>query len=173
MKVLTDIEWDHWTPQQQATILFVRHAGRILLIHKKRGLGAGKINGPGGRLEAGETPRTAAIRECQEELCITPENPHQCGELLFQFVDGLSIHVHVFLAHHWTGSPTETDEAKPLWVNDTDIPYARMWADDAYWMPLMLNGKSFYGRFLFDGDTMLDHSLQVPSPLAAGYETDG
>jgi len=38
-------------------------------------------------------------------------------------------------------------------------------------MPLMLNGKSFYGRFLFDGDTMLDHALQVPSPLAAGYES--
>ncbi len=30
-----------------------------LLIRKKRGLGAGKITAPGGRIEAGETPEAA------------------------------------------------------------------------------------------------------------------
>jgi len=35
--------------------LFVIRAGQMLLIHKKRGLGAGKINGPDGRLDLGES----------------------------------------------------------------------------------------------------------------------
>ncbi|MGD2110491.1 MAG: NUDIX domain-containing protein, partial [Phycisphaerae bacterium] len=61
-------DWSTWRPRQTATLLFVIRAGEILLIRKKRGLGAGKINGPGGRVDPGETPREAAIREVQEEL---------------------------------------------------------------------------------------------------------
>ena len=163
MTTLTDIDWPHWQPRERATILFVRHAGQILLIHKLRGLGAGKINGPGGRLEAGETPREAAIRETQEELCITPHDPKLAGDLSFQFIDGLSLYVTVFTATQWEGTPTETDEAKPLWVEEERIPYEQMWADDILWIPHMLKGEAFSGRFLFDDDTMLDHHL-VPSP---------
>jgi 8-oxo-dGTP diphosphatase len=88
---IDDIDWPNWNPQQRATLLFVIKDGQILLIHKKRGLGAGKINGPGGRLEPGETPYEAAIRETQEEVGITPTDAVQVGELHFQFVDGLSL----------------------------------------------------------------------------------
>ncbi|MBT4161861.1 MAG: NUDIX hydrolase, partial [Gammaproteobacteria bacterium] len=51
MKVAA-IDWENWEPEEVATLLFVVRDGRVLLIRKKRGLGAGKINGPGGRLEA-------------------------------------------------------------------------------------------------------------------------
>jgi 8-oxo-dGTP diphosphatase len=34
-----------------------------------------------------------------------------------------------------------------------------MWPDDRHWMPLMLAGQSFSGRFLFDTDRMLDHEV--------------
>jgi len=162
MKLVTDIDWSTWTPQQQATLLFVIEAGRILLIHKKRGLGAGNINGPGGRLEPGETPLDAAIREVQEELVITPRDIEKCGELFFQFVDGLSIHCTVFRAAAREGEPRETDEAIPLWVPTDRIPYDRMWADDRHWIPLMLSRTPFRGYFLFDEDRMLDHRLDMP-----------
>jgi 8-oxo-dGTP diphosphatase len=36
-----------------------------------------------------------------------------------------------------------------------------MWADDRLWFPLMLAGQSFQGRFLFDGDTLLDHHVTI------------
>ncbi len=62
-------DWSTWTPTEEATLLFAFDGGgRVLLIHKKRGLGKGKINGPGGRLEAGETPVQAAVRETREEV---------------------------------------------------------------------------------------------------------
>src|SRR5687768_9308070 len=89
--VLGDVEWDTWAPTDRATLLFVLDGDRVLLIRKQRGLGAGKINGPGGRLDPGETPLQAAVREVEEELCITPTGVRQCGELLFQFVDGYSL----------------------------------------------------------------------------------
>ena len=161
MKKITDIDWTTWRPKDQATLLFVILEGKILLIHKKRGLGAGKINGPGGRLEPGETARDCAIREVQEELRITPSEVERRGRVSFQFVDGYSLEAEVFVAGSFEGTPTETEEAKPEWFALDNIPYARMWADDAEWLPLMLEGRKFLGRFIFDGDEMLDSLVGI------------
>jgi 8-oxo-dGTP diphosphatase len=158
---LTDIDWDTWVPQQRATLLFVLRDGQVLLIHKKRGLGAGKINGPGGRLRPEESPVQGAVREVQEELQVTPIGVQHCGELAFQFVDGLSIFVHVFTAQDCDGVPQETEEALPLWLPLAQIPFDRMWADDRLWFPHMLAGQHFQGRFLFDGDMLLGHHVTL------------
>jgi 8-oxo-dGTP diphosphatase len=159
IRTVDDIRWQEWQPEQRATLLFVIRAGQILLIHKKKGLGAGKINGPGGRIEPGETPVEAAVREVQEELLVTPLGVREAGELHFQFTDGLSLHGSVFTASDCEGEAQETDEAVPLWVPLDGIPYDRMWADDILWMPLMLAGRPFCGYFIFDGDSMLDHRI--------------
>jgi len=158
---LEEIDWSSWKPVDKATLLFVLRDSEVLLIRKRRGLGAGKINAPGGRLDDGESPRAGAIREVQEEVCVTPLDPDHCGELLFQFVDGYSIHVWVFLAADHQGEACTTDEAIPLWTPLDEIPYDEMWADDREWVPLMLAGKRFFGRFIFDGDRMLDHEVEV------------
>ena len=158
---LADIDWTSWTPRETATLLFVIRDGQVLLIHKKKGLGAGKINGPGGRVDPGEAPKQAAIREVQEELRVTPTGVEEAGELSFQFTDGFSIHGHVFTATGCEGEPRETGEAVPLWTPLDRIPYDRMWADDRVWIPLMLRGRRFRGRFLFDGDTMLGHDVRT------------
>jgi len=55
----------------------------------------------------------------------------------------------------------QTDEAEPFWCAESDIPYDRMWADDRLWIPLMLDGQGFEGRFVFDGDRMLWHRLNL------------
>ena len=158
---LADIDWSTWEPVDRATLLFVIRDGQVLLIRKKRGLGAGKVNGPGGRRDPGETPLECAVREVQEELCVTPTGIEPRGELRFQFIDGYSIHVHVFSASDCDGEPEETEEAIPLWTDLDRIPYDEMWADDRLWLPLMLKGTAFTGRFIFDGDTMLDHEIEV------------
>ena len=116
--------------------------------------------GPGGRIDPGETPLEAAIREVQEELQVTPTGVRDCGELRFQFLDGLSLHGYVFTATDCNGDPRETDEARPLWTPIDAIPYDEMWADDRLWVPLMLAGTRFEGRFLFDGDRMLGHQIE-------------
>ena len=157
---------DTWRPVDTATLLFVVQGENVLLIRKKRGLGAGKINGPGGKIDPGETPVECAVREVQEELIITTLDPQHCGEVRFQFIDGYSVHVHVFIASEFTGSPTETDEALPLWFRKDEIPYNEMWADDIIWLPKVLNGDQVDGRFLFDGDTLLEHEVSFSSESA-------
>ncbi len=158
-----NVDWSTWQPQERATLCFMVEPQRILLIRKKRGLGAGKINGPGGRLEPGESPLECAIRECHEELHITPIDPVLAGELSFQFTDGYALHCSVFKAGKFTGSPTETEEAVPLWSARDAIPYDQMWADDQHWLPLLLDGTFFCGRFVFDADVMLTKELDQPA----------
>jgi len=157
------IDWSAWQPTDRATLVFVIRQGEILLIRKKRGLGAGKINGPGGRIDPGETPRRCAVRELREELGATPCSMRAMGELRFQFVDGYGIHVYVFRADAYVGIPRESPEAIPLWTPLEDLPYDQMWADDRLWLPRMLRGEQLDGRFLFDGDQLLDHALRPPS----------
>ena len=151
--------WNDWQPTMRASLCFVRREGKILMIRKKRGLGAGKINGPGGRLESGESALDAALRETQEEVGVTPFDLSQRGELHFQFVDGLALHCVVFTAEGCLGNEVETDEAIPYWMTPSELPYHDMWADDIHWMPGMLEGKSFKGYFHFDGEVMLSHHL--------------
>jgi 8-oxo-dGTP diphosphatase len=156
---LADVDWDNWQARDPATLVFVIENGKILLIDKKTGLGKGKVNGPGGKVEKGELPEACAIRECQEELSITVSDLQYCGQHRFQFVDGYSIHVWVYKTEKFDGTPTESVEAKPLWVSLNEIPYERMWEDDRIWLPMLLRGERFQGRWIFDGDTMLDYEL--------------
>jgi 8-oxo-dGTP diphosphatase len=159
-RAVSEIDWPGWKPLEQGTLCFIVRRGEVLLMRKKRGLGAGKIVGPGGRVEAGETPRVCAIREVQEELCVTPVGVVACGEHRFQFVDGYSIHVFAFKAADLEGEPRETDEAIPLWTPLDRIPYEQMWADNRVWLPLLLADVPFSGRYVFEDDTMLDHVVE-------------
>ena len=143
----------------RASLCFVQQEGMVLMIRKKRGLGAGKINAPGGRLNPGETAIQAAIRETEEEVGVTPLNLSHRGELHFQFTDGLALHCAVFLALGCVGQPIETDEAIPYWMEPSAIPYHDMWEDDAHWLPGMLEGKSFKGYFHFTDEVMLSHRV--------------
>ena len=166
MTTLAEIDWTAWVPGDRATLLFIveERSERILLIEKKRGLGAGKVNAPGGRIEPGESPIEAALRELDEELGVRAAGVVEMGELSFHFVDGYLLHCHVFRAEACIGEPIETVEAKPLWTPLAEIPFPRMWADDAIWLPMLLAGERFRGWFVFDGDRMLDHRVERLAP---------
>ncbi|ACB40337.1 8-oxo-dGTP diphosphatase [Pyrobaculum neutrophilum] len=136
------------------TLLYVVKDGRVLLIRKKRGLGAGLFNGVGGKVKPGETPEEAAAREALEEVGVAPVGLEWRGLLEFwNFEDGAveSAHyVHVFVARGYRGELRETDEAAPVWFNVEEIPFGEMWEDDKFWLPVVLRGGRVYGRFEFE-----------------------
>mgnify|MGYP006283993441 CR=1 FL=1 len=152
------------------TLCFVVDNDRVLLIRKKRGLGAGKMNAPGGKLEKGETPEQGAIRETREEVGVTPEGLEYRGVLRFQFTDGYGLWCAVFVARGWSGELVETDEAVPYWVDITKVPYDEMWADDRLWLPKVLEGETFTGSFVFDGEKMLEQEVFFHGRYAEGRQ---
>lgn len=162
------MDWTNWKPVERANLCFVVKDNQVLLIHKKRGLGAGKISAPGGKIEPGETALESAIRETREEVGVVPIAPEFFGELLFQFADGYGLHCSVFRSLDCLGNPVETVEAKPFWCDLDSIPYSDMWADDMHWVPLMLAGQKFRGFFTFDSDVMLSHRVDLLDTLSLG-----
>jgi 8-oxo-dGTP diphosphatase len=156
---MQSVDWSAWKPKETATLCFVRQGVRVLMIRKKRGLGAGKVNGVGGKLEPGETPESGIVREAGEELRITLLDPVRCGELHFQFLDGYSLFCTVFLATLFDGVPTSTEEADPVWYDVDSLPFDEMWEDDELWLGAALEGVFFRGYFVFDGERMVSHRV--------------
>lgn len=153
------MDWPRWKPVEDCSLVFIVDGARVLLIRKKRGLGKGKWNGPGGRLEAGETPAACGVREVREEVGLRVTALEAAGTLRFQFVDGYATRVHVFRSAHFEGTASETEEAAPLWMQIAAVPYEEMWQDDRYWLPLLFEGIPFEGNFLLDGDELLAFDL--------------
>jgi mutator protein MutT len=146
------------------TLVLLRRGDEVLLAMKKRGFGAGRWNGVGGKLEPGETLEQALVRECQEEIDVTPTQFHKIAEHDF-ILDSLGqnawhMFVHTYICTEWKGEPVETEEMAPQWFKLTDIPYDDMWQDDRYWMPQAFNGKLLRTVFTFDEhDTLLTQTI--------------
>lgn len=141
--------------------------GRVLLIKKKRGMGAGKWNAPGGKLEPGETAAAASRRETMEETGLEPLEARYLGLLEFRFAEGSSswdnlCRVYRADAHQGTLGP-ENDECVPVWVPVAAIPYDAMWDDDRSWLPSLLDGRAFHRRYRFGpGDALLGEVIFDP-----------
>lgn len=152
-----------------STLCLAIQDGEILLGMKKRGFGVGWWNGFGGKIEAGETIENAAKRETQEECGIIIQSMEKVGihEFRFESKPEEILEVHVFRVDTFDGEPIETEEMRPEWFAFSDIPYATMWPDDRYWLPLFLSGKKFRTKFLFGaGDVILEKEVLEVENLA-------
>lgn len=152
---------------KQTNICFLIKDGKVLLGMKKRGFGAGKWNGFGGKVEEGEDPKGAIIRELKEEagVDVAPEDLRDAGILTFTFKDNSDWDnsCQVFTAEAWTGDPSESEEMRPMWYSVGALPFESMWVDDPHWVPLVLQGKRINGRFLFDdkGGELLNFAVST------------
>jgi 8-oxo-dGTP diphosphatase len=117
----------------------------VLLGEKLRGLGVGHIVGPGGKVEAGETPEDAAIREVAEEVGLVIEpgalTPLACIRYPFVNREALSQRSFVFSARVFSGDIQGSGELVASWWPITAVPYERMWSDAKLWLPRALSGE--------------------------------
>lgn len=157
-----EVPWGSWEPTERCTLTYLFRDDEVLLIEKKRGMGTGYYNAPGGHIELEETKYEAAVREAKEETGLDMSELEEVGTLYFQFKDGIRMIGYVFFAHKGEGELiTECDETRPFWCKVKDLDYSRMWEDDKLWLPIALEGKKFEGFFLFDDLKLLDSRIVV------------
>lgn len=157
-----EIPWESWRATETCVLTYLVKDGKVLLILKKKGMGSGYFNAPGGHIEIEETKKEAAVREFKEETGLDVKNLEERGTLYFQFKDGIRMLGYVFFADEYSGEMVdETEETKPFWCPLEDIDYTMMWEDDRLWLPKALEGKHFEGYFIFDDRKMLDSKIII------------
>lgn len=126
----------------------------VLLQHKARGFGAGKWNGPRGKIKPNETPEEATVREIMEETGLTVNKLNKAGEIEFIFTADYSSnnYTYVYTCHYWQGKPENKGEGGLKQFKKEEIPLEKMWDDDKYWLMDVLNGKQIKKRFYFNKD---------------------
>jgi 8-oxo-dGTP pyrophosphatase MutT (NUDIX family) len=138
----------------------------ILLAMKKRGFGAGKWNGVGGKIDPNQGDGSivdTATRETKEEIGVTIKNLDRVAILNFRFPykEEWNQDVHVFLVKDWEGEPIESEEMKPKWFKTNELPYDEMWDDDKFWLPGVLRDKKLKANFVFKQGEIIDkHNIK-------------
>jgi len=113
--------------------------GRILLAQRPEGKSlAGLWEFPGGKVEAGETPEAALIRELREELGI--DTKESClAPLTFasHSYDDFHLLMPLFACRRWQGIPTPREGQTLAWVRAADLRNYPMPPADVPLIPIL------------------------------------
>lgn len=147
---------------KESNLCYLFRPGQVLLAMKKRGFGVGKWNGPGGKVNPGESPVEALVREVREEIGVTVREPQDRGviDFIYEEKPEWTTRCRIFSSTAFDGEPSESEEMRPQWFGIDTIPYQEMWESDGVWFPRLLAGERVGYRLYFDNDVrFIKHEL--------------
>ncbi|MCY4006737.1 MAG: (deoxy)nucleoside triphosphate pyrophosphohydrolase [Rhodobacteraceae bacterium] len=122
-----------------AAVALIDRDGRVLLGQRPSGSFMGDLwEYPGGKVEPGETPEAAILRELHEELSI--ETQGSClAPLTFASHGYPEFHLlmPLFVCRKWVGTPMRNAHKELRWVRPRDIPSYAMPPADRHIGPIL------------------------------------
>jgi 8-oxo-dGTP diphosphatase len=101
----------------------IHKAGRILVGQRRRGdRHALKWEFPGGKVEAGESPQQALVRELMEELQIVAKVGTEMARYEHDYPNGSRVHLLFFAVAEFTGEPDAKVFEQIRWVPLPELP---------------------------------------------------
>jgi len=124
---------------------------------------AGKWNGLGGKLEADESARDAAVREVFEESGILLESRDLKPLGLLHFPNFKAHKSEDWLATIWVADLDPSIKERTLsgpegalhWVPEGDLCNLNMWAGDSEFLPWVMRREPFQGTIWYQGETVI------------------
>ena len=140
----------------RAVTCFIVENNELLLQERPHGkVWGGLLNGPGGKIEPGETSLDAVVREVKEETNLDIMEPEFRGSVLLHIPvpKALTVEVDIFVAQGCSGEAMEK-EGKLGWYPIDQLPYSRLWRDQKYWLPAVLDGYHVKAEIFYENETL-------------------
>ena len=133
--------------------------GRVVMIKHHRGINEGYLNFPGGKKEPNETMAECVVRESIEETGLKPLNPVEVGYVEFPSKE---FYVTIFYSTEFEGKLAENSaEVDVFWQDKKNIPYDKMRAADADFVPLVMAGKPVRRQYFYDEKFALEKIVDL------------
>lgn len=128
---------------------------RVLITKYKSGnKKEGYYDIPGGKIESGEKPEDAAIREMKEETGIDVKNLIYKGVMKVEYPDRI-FNFKVFRANDYKGEPQEFEENTSAWIEINELLQKNKLLSNI----ILLN--NFFIKSLFDDNCNISINIQV------------
>lgn len=105
----------------------IRREDRILATLRSHGEYSGYWEFPGGKLEDGETPREAAVREVREELSTEVELGELISQIEYDYPD-FHLTMYCYFADIVSGDPVLNEHDEARWLKREEL-------DSVRWLP--------------------------------------
>ncbi len=151
---------------RKTTVLcYLERDNQYLMLHrtkKENDINEGKWIGVGGKLEMGESPDDALIRETFEETGFTINSARMVGMITFPHInkDGSDEQTYLYISDDFSGTMIdECDEGDLKWVDKDKTDSLNMWEGDREFFKWIDSGKFFIAKMEYDNDGNLIDSI--------------
>lgn len=130
---------------------------------KEKDYHEGKWNGLGGKLEAGESPEQALIREVKEESGLDVNTYRLRGHITFPDFDGIDDwYIFIYTVDQFEGQLIENPpEGELHWIPEQEVQELNLWPGDRVFLPWVLgDGPIFTATFTYEEGVFVGHQVQ-------------
>jgi len=146
----------------QMVLCYITRGDEVLMLHrtKKQGdMNRDKWLGIGGKLESGESPDEALLREAKEETGLTLTSWRFRGIVTF-VSDGYTEYMYLFTADGFTGQLRDCDEGQLQWVSRAFVDALPKWEGDKLFLDLLWkDAPVFLMKLCYEGQKLTEAYL--------------
>lgn len=159
--------------QRPSALCYLADSGRLLMLKRRKEPFSQHWTAPGGKLEDGETPQEAVVREVWEETGFTVEKPQLrviCSESSHPQDVDYNWLLFVFRADSYSGELIQSDEGELRWLPIDELHQWNLPEVDRRIMEFALNDElgPQYVKVEYTPDHQVKHLESVPLEAMSG-----
>lgn len=142
---------------------YIKNNDKTLMLYRNKktnDVHKGKYVGLGGKIEPGESPEEAIVREVNEESGLLLKKPILRGIITFpNFKDDEDWLMFLYIANEFTGEIIDSSEGTLEWIDNDKILNLSMWKGDLEFFKWLQDGRMFSGKIVYENSELIDYKV--------------